>query len=265
MNGLDQAEIEHAKEQKLKEHADVAFASFATLNSDGISEVSIEDPEPLPLTGENLEKQLFRIIHYANIFDFIGEAKLSRYFKLLGKRLENDKNFFEFDEKLRLFEEIREKSTRVRVRNSNYLGKIELVGKVFLYVGFDERLISVDGFLTFKDHNNDETFEEGGGTFGITTDGICYGYIANTAKLAELIKLGNITNVNTEKIRNYMDSLSIYDLDSMLEFQLIDYIRYLFERNGFNVKKEVIEGTKRYDLVAIKNEKEIIVEIKKIR
>ena len=265
LNQITNARIEKAKDQKSKmqAHADLAFASIAALKADSISEVYVEDPEPLPLTGERLVRELSRIRHYINLFDFIGETKLSRYFKLLGTRLEKDRNFPEFDEKERLFEDLRIKSARLYVNNSGYLGRVERVGPAFMYVGFDEKLITVDGFLNYKDKENDEIVEKELVTFAITTDGICYGYFKDISGLTSLKKTNILTNIDLDQIKNYMDSVSIYDLDNVLESQLIDYIKYIFERSGFEVEKESRIRDVRFDLLITKNQKRIAVEVKR--
>jgi len=258
---IGQDEINHAKNQKVNEPADIAFASLAALKSESITEVLVEDPPTLPLEEDVLKQQLSRVMHYVNIFNFIGQTELSRYFSLLRKRLERDRRFPEYNEKERLFEKIRDKSIRLAIKEWNYLGNIERIGdSAFLYIGFDERLLSVQGFLNFMDYDEDFTFKQEKNTFAVTRDGICYGYISD---LTELRNLGFMREIDVQKIPYYRDNLSIRDLDYMLHFQLVEHIKYFFTREGFEVRKEVLEDNKRYDLIAIKEGKKYIVEIKK--
>lgn len=260
-DAIDPNEIAHAKNQKQTEPANVAFVSLAALKSISMTEVSLEDPPRLPLEGNELNRQLSRIMHYVNIFNFIGQAELGRYFSLLGKRLERDRRFPEYDEKERLFDKIRDKSIRLAIKEWNYLGNIERIGNsIFLYVGFDERLLSVQGFLNFTDYQEDFVFKQDKNTFTVTRDGICYGYVSD---LTELRNLGFMREIDVQKIPYYRDNLSIRDLDYMLHFQLVEHIKYLFTREGFEVRKEVLEDNKRYDLLASREGRRYIVEVKK--
>jgi hypothetical protein len=231
------------------------------LKSESITEVLVEDPPTLPLEGDVLKQQLSKVMHYVNIFNFIGQTELSRYFSLMGKRLERDRRFPEYNEKERLFEKIRDKSIRLTIKEWNYLGNIERIGdSAFLYVGFDERLLSVQGFLNFIDYDEDFIFKQEKNTFAVTKDGICYGYISD---LTELRNLGFVREIDVQKIPYYRDNLSIRDLDYMLHLQLVEQIKYFFAREGFEVRKEVLENNKMYDLIASKEGKRYIVEIKK--
>jgi hypothetical protein len=142
-----------------------------------------------------------------------------------------------------------------------FLGRIERVGESsFFYVGFDERLLSVLGFLNFVDYDEDFTVEQGRNTFTITRDGICYGYLRNLLGLRDL---GFMREIEIEEIPFYRDTLSIRDIDDMLEFQLVEHIKYLFAREGFEISRETLENGKRYDLIVSKERKRYVVEVKK--
>jgi hypothetical protein len=266
MDTIDQSVIDYAKQQKIKEPANIAFASFATIKSQSITKVVIEDPTSIP--ENTIQRKLSRIRHYVDTFNFIGQAELSRYFRLLGIRLEKESiNFPEFDEKIDLYKKIKKNYVRIPIKGKNYLGSIERIGEYeesnFLYVGFDEKLISIDGFSNFTDYEEDIRYEQKNktkiNTFIITRDGICYGHIQDLALLEKNIG----SKINIKKIPYYRDVLSIRDLDNMLHFQLEEEIAYLFRREGFVVKKESFEGDKRYDIVATKNGKTFFVEVKK--
>lgn len=249
-----------AKTQKKLEPANIAFASFATLKPQKVVEVSLEDPPSLPLEGEDLKRKLSKVNHYVKTFNFIGQAKLSRYFELMGKRLERDKDFPEFGEKTELFQELRAKSIRLAINGKSFLGNFERVGdSVFLYAGFDETLLTVQGFVSFVGCEG-FTYEPPGNTFRITSDGICYGYLRN---LRNLRNLGLTGEIDVEQVPYYRDTLSIRDLDGMLDFQLVEHIGYLFERENFEVETEVLLYDKRYDLIISRGNKKFFVEVKK--
>ncbi len=258
---IEPNEIAHAKYQKQKEPADIAFVSLASLKSTSMTEVSIEDPPTLPLEGEELNRQLSRIMHYVNVFNFIGQSSLGRYFRLLGERLEKDRQFPEFDEKIRLFDEIKSTSIRLAMNEKHYLGTIERIGdSSFFYVGFDERLLSVFDFVNFVDYDEDFTFVQHRNTFTITRDGICYGYLQDLGGLRDL---DFKEEINLQEIPFYRDTLSIRDLDHLLDFQLTQHVKYLFAREGFGIGEEALEGEKRYDLIVSKKGKKYAVEVKK--
>ena len=91
--------INTAQDQKLQEPSNVAFASFATLKSDCISEVTLKDPPNLPLEGNELAIKSSKARHYVDVFNFIGQPELSRYFLLMEKRLRYDRDFREYIDK----------------------------------------------------------------------------------------------------------------------------------------------------------------------
>ena len=250
-------EKRHAKDQKMTEPADLAFACFAEIKSDCATEVSLEDPPLLPYRGEDLERQFARVMHYVNVFRFIGQSGLSqRYFELMGKRIESDINFPEFDEKQRLFV----KSVKIQIYGRHYLGNIQRIGNdSYLYAGFDESLVSVQGFLAFVDYTEDMTFKQHGNTFQISRDGICYGYITDL-KLLETL---GARPIDVNQIFYYWDNFTIRDTDYMLHFQLVEFAKYLFQREGFEVQKESFLERRNYDLVVMKKEKMFAVEVKK--
>ncbi len=260
MNAISQKEITHAKAQKAKEPADIAFASLATLKSESVTEVRLEDPPALPLRGTELEQQRSRIRHYVNTFNFIGQTELSRYFELLGKRLEKDRNFPEFGSKIELFERIKTESIKITIKERSYLGNVERLGdSTFLYTGFDESLLSVQDFLSFGGYE-DFVFEQSENVFRITGDGICYGYLR---KLTELRDLGFAREIRLDTIPFYRDTLSVRDLDDLFHFQLVEHTVYLFKREEFSITPEFFVRDRKYDLLVEKAGRRYIVEIKK--
>jgi hypothetical protein len=260
-DAIRQDEIAYAKYQKANEPADIAFASLALLKSDSITEVQLEDPEALPLEGRELRRQLSRVMHYVNVFNFIGQPKMSRYFVLMGKRLERDRRFPEFDEKERLFEEISSRSIRISIQDLSFLGNIEKVEEsTYFYVGFDERLLWAQGFLGFVDYEDDFVFRQERNAFAVNRDGICFGYLHDLGKLRDL---GFTREINVRRISYYRDVLSILDLDDMFNFQLVEQVKYLFEREGFKISGDIFDGTRRYDLIVSREGKRYAVEVKK--
>src|SRR3989338_3759455 len=156
INPFSQGTIDHARNQKNSEPASFAFASFATLNSDCVTSIKVDDPPTLPLNGDELKSNLAKVKHYIDLFNFIGQAELSKYFKFVGKRLTEDTKFPEFGEKVRLYDKIKRDYIRINIMDRVFLGNIERISKSeFLFTGFDERLLSVHSFIEFRDSEED--------------------------------------------------------------------------------------------------------------
>lgn len=255
-NVIDQETISRGINQKRMVPADISFASFATLKSDCMSKVSIEDPPKLPLIGKDLQIKLARVRHYVDLFNFIGQNELSRYFKYVGERLRKDMQFPEFAKKVDLYKKIKKNYARIDIRGKTYFGNIERISdSEYLYVGFDERLLSVYDFIDFKDYPKDYTYSDKDNKFIISKDGICFGYIRDLKFIEDQIDI--------KKIAYYKENVSLGDLDDMFEFQLIDLVSYFFEKEGFVIKKEPFKDVQKCDLIAEKDSKKYVVEVKK--
>ncbi len=256
INSPRQSTIHHARGQKSKELANAKFCSFATLRSESISEVLLKDPPSLPLEGDELERKIAKAKHYVDVFNFIGQPELSRYFLLMADRLKYDKSFPEYPEKEKRYRKIIDESTAIEINGKKYLGTIRrLDGTVFLYVGFDERLLPVYDFINFEDYPNDIISDNSNeeNIYRISKDGICYGLLKNVSSIIE----------EPVKIPYYRENWSIRDLDQMLHFELVDHLSYLFEQEGFEIiNRQHPERNKQFDLV-LRKKVTFLVEIKK--
>jgi len=256
INPFNKSQIEHAKEQKENPSlsADCRFASFAHLKSDNITEVEIVDPLTFRFNRNELEQHTAKAKHYASLFNFIGQSELSRYFKMMVKRLKYDTNFDEFEDKIKLYKKIKKQYVKITLNGDHYLGNLESLDNVdnstFLYVGFDEKLLSFQGFISFEDYGDNKLIELDKNVFKISKDGLCYGYIRNLEFLKN--QLGNTKPIY------YKDAVSIADIDDMFTFQLVNQVSYFFEKDGFNITED-----NNSNLIANKNNKYFHIKIDK--
>jgi len=261
-DAITQGEIDHAKEQKAKEPANFAFACFTRLRSEDTTQVFIEDPPALPLHDDDLERQLSRVMHYVNAFRFIGQSELSqKYFSLMRKRFIYDRNFPEFNEKEHLFSKLRFESPRLKILGKNYVGAIDKIGSsVFLFSGFDENLLTVQGFLNFTDYPENTVFNHGRSTFSISRDGICFGY---TKDFDNFLQLGRGNLPIPSEIPYYLERFRIRDLDFLFQFQLVNFIEYLLTQERFEIIRNPKLENQSIDLLVKKRKMAFAIEIKK--
>ena len=253
-----------ALRQKMREPSDINIASCALLKEHDISELDFLDPDTVsPLHWGNKQK-FFAADHYARIFNFIGQKELSEYFNLMRKRIKYDRNFDGYDRKEELYEKIKKDYIRVQRNNHTFLGNIERINnKKFIFIGIDKNLISLAGFLNFKDYKQDFLNREKGNVFFISSDGLCVAFL----ETLDFIK----QQISGREIGHYQDSITMVDIEMMNHFALNKYFRYLFEQNGCKVELEKsvfgnrIKFAKRLvaDQVISYKDKEFIVEIKK--
>lgn len=90
----------HALDQKTREPGDIRIASLTVLNENAISTNRYLDP---PIQNEDkspeMQKHILRAGHYASVFSFLGNSKLSRYYSQMRKRLEGSITPYEQNQK----------------------------------------------------------------------------------------------------------------------------------------------------------------------
>lgn len=251
-----------ALNQKRTAHADIQIASCALLKDSSTSEVDFLDPAAIPLNDKKYHKRLLMADHYTRVFNFIGQKELSNYYNLMRKRIIHDTEFEEYPKKEKLFRKIKKGYIRIKKRGHNFLGNLEKINeKEFIFVGIDEHLISLQGFLDFQDYNDDYNFEEGKNVFNIMSDGICFAKIKDTSFIKEQLL--------DKEIHHYQEEVSIADLDMMNYIALNEFVEYLFRKIGCKITEEMVSKFKKFygkimfdQIIEYKNKK-IIVEIKK--
>lgn len=253
----------HSLEQKIKMPADIRVSSCSLLKNESISDVEFIDPPVVPPTDKKYTELLLKADHYSRMFNFIGQKELSLYFNLMRKRIINDKEFPEYSEKDELFNKIKNDYIQISKFGKTFLGNIEKdnSGK-FIFLGADKDLISLKGFIEFKDYKIDLDISENDPNFYyISPDGLCFARLTDIRFLQE--QLGD------QIIPHYQESTSIIDIDSMNNVAFENYILYLFEKLNCTVLKDKELHNKNIDikmapdLVVICDDKKVSVEIKK--
>lgn len=247
-----------ALNKKRNKPADIHVASCALLKENSISNVEFLDPPIIPSKDKEYAEKLLMADHYTRAFNFIGQKELSEYFNLMRKRIIHDTFFNEFGRKVELFEKIKQQYLKINLNARCYLGRLERIdAEDVLFIGIDESLISLQGFLEFEDYKEDN-IKKGGNLFHITPDGICFARIKNLDFINDQIKEKRI------EIPHYQDSISLIDIDSMSELSLNRFIAYLFQNIGGHIEQEKrISRNYLFDQIIEYKNKKIAVEVKK--
>lgn len=250
-------------QQKGQVPADISISSCSLLKSEAISDVEFIDPPVIPPNDKKYTELILKADHYSRIFNFIGQQELSVYFNLMRKRIIHDTDFQEYSEKDKLFNKIKDDYVSISKFEKTFFGSIEKdsYGN-FIFIGVDQNLISLKGFIEFRDYKIDSEMPENGhNLFYISSDGVCF------AKLTDISFLQNQLQKRT--IPHYQESTSMMDIDSMNKISFVNYIVYLFKKLNCTVKKDShlqdtkISTRKVPDLIVIYNNIKILVEIKK--
>ena len=256
-NNFSNGTINHAINQKRKVDADASFVSLSYLKENSTTKVKLIDPPTLPLSGSELEKALVKVKHYVDTFNFIGQSEIAKYFRLVSKRLKNDTNFAEFGDKTSLFEEIKSTYPFLQEDGRLFYGNIEKLSEdKYIFVGFDQKLLSVFNLLEFEEYREDYSFvtNRPENKFFVSRDGICYGLLKN---------LSGLERVDSNKIKNYKENISISDVDDMYKYEIYSLIEYYLKKENISISKEVLLEPKiRADgIIEVKNS-QYIIEIK---
>lgn len=233
-----------AIEQKENEIGDIKIASITLLNENETSTNRFWDP-PIGSNHQNpeVENHILRAGHYASLFSFLGNSRLSRYYLKMRKRLKGDISNVEQIIKNREFNDLRVNSPTVEFEGKIFTGDFYKVeNDLYIFVGVDKRLLSFEGFIRFKDYATDTTESIEGNQFLLYKDGIL------------IIDINNINyfenNVNIKYIQNYQENITISDIDEMTEIAFEKYFKYVLEKNGFsNISEQVKIGRNLMDLV----------------
>ena len=250
-------------EQKIKVPADIRISSCSLLKNEAISDAEFIDPPVIPPNDKKYTELLLKVDHYSRIFNFIGQKELSLYFNLMRERIIHDKEFPKYTEKDRLFNKIKNNYVRISKFEKQFLGNVEKAdsGK-FIFIGVDQNLISLKGFIEFKDYKNDvKMSEKSNNLFYISSDGLCFAKLTDISFLQEQLR--------DRTIPHYQDSTSMIDIDSMNHISFENYMVYLFKKlnctviKGSNFQDTNIDIRKVPDLIVIYDKIKILVEIKK--
>jgi hypothetical protein len=243
--------------QKTKEPGDVQIASLTVLNENSVSTNRFLDP---PIEQSNIsptmENHILRAGHYASVFSFLGNSKLSRYYSQMRKRLEGKITPYEQELKNETFRDLRTNDPTVYFAQKEFAGSFyEIENEKFLFVGVDKELLSYSGFIEFKDYENDSDTLIRGNHYNLFKDGVLIIEIEQIQDFDDIVRI--------DRIQNYQNKITVSDIDEMNEISFSKYFIHLLERNGFtNIREEIKVGDFRVDLTADFNNETYYFEFK---
>lgn len=234
-----------ALEQKTKEAGDVKVASLTVLNENSVSTNRFLDP---PIENSDIspmmENHILRAGHYASVFSFLGNSKLSKYYSQMRKRLEGSIRSYEQLEKDDTFRELRTNDPVINFENKEFVGSFyEVEHKKNIFVGVDKELLSYSGFIEFCDYENDTDTLVEGNHYILFKDGVLIVEIERIEMFSDIVIV--------DKIKNYQSKITVSDIDEMNGVSFSKYFISLLERNGFtNIREEAEIGYVPADITA---------------
>lgn len=247
----------HALDQKTKEPGDIQVASLTVLNENTISTNRYLDP---PIENDNvspeMQNHILRAGHYASVFSFLGNSRLSRYYSQMRKRLEGIISSQEQNLKDQIFRELRFTDPTITFEQQEFVGSFyNIENDKYLFVGVDKRLLSYQGFISYTEFEDDieERIEDN--VFMLYKDGVLVIEIVNIQVFSNI--------VNTNEIKNYQDNITISDIDEMNEISFSKYFEYILKENGFsNLREQTVTNDLFVDLTATKRNQTFYFEFK---
>lgn len=243
--------------QKTKEPGDIRVASLSVLNENDISNTRYLDP---PIENDNIspemQNNILRAGHYASVFSFLGNSKLSRYYSQMRKRLEGIITSQEQNLKEQTFRELRSNGPTINFKNEQFVGSFyEVETKNYLFVGVDRRLLSYQGFISYNEFEYDEEEIISDNIFILYKDGVLVIEITNIEYFSNII--------NTNEIKNFQENITITDIDEMNEISFSKYFEYLLSTNDFTqIIVQTYSNNILVDLSARKNGETYFFEFK---
>jgi hypothetical protein len=154
------------------------------------------------------------------------------------------------------FNYLRKSETRIYFEDEYFVGAFyNIEGNKYLFTGINQKLLSYQGFIDFKDYENDKEKEIGENLFILNKDGILIVEINDLSAFKDII--------SKDKIPNYQDKITISDIDEMNEISFLKYFVYVLRKNNFsNIEEEKLNNDLIVDLKATYNEIDYFFEIK---
>lgn len=230
-NGVSTSEINRAITQKNSRKGHIKIAA---INNIGTLSRLI-DPPIDNIEEDRFQKLIKKTEHYIQIFRLAGQQELTKYFKLMKKRFENNNliDFPEFSDKQKLWFKLKYERQRIEVDGKKFVGKVEKMdNNKIMYIGFDENLLNVNTFESFEDYNDIYINKTDNSTTFISKDGICF-IEADSRRLQELFP-----DINLDKIKHYQLSTWLSDIDNMDELEFSNYLQFIFHENNLEFQQE---------------------------
>ncbi len=247
----------NALDQKTKEPGDIRVASLTVLNENAISTNRYLDP---PIVNDNvppeMQNHILRAGHYASVFSFLGNSRLSRYYSQMRKRLEGIITSQEQNLKDQVFRDLRYNAPTVRFKEQEFAGSFyNIENETYLFVGVDKRLLSYQGFISYYEFESDIEETVGDNIFILYKDGVLVIEIQNIGYFANII--------NPNQIKNYQENITISDIDEMNEISFSKYFEFILKENDFtNITEETLTNDLFVDLTATKGNEIYYFEFK---
>ncbi len=254
-NRVPQLEIDKSLKQKKSRNGNLKIAA---INNIGRLSRLIDPPV------NNAEKDRFSTLitktnHYIQVFKLAGQQELTKYFKLMKKRFENNNmtDFPEFSDKQKLWFKLKYERQRIEVNGKHFIGKVEFVeDNKIMFVGFDEQLLNVDTFESFRDYGETYLDYDDNSTTFISKDGICF-IEANKNRLRHLFP-----DISADEIKNYQESTWLSDIDNMGELEFSNYFAYILQESGIEFQREQKIGEYWADYVINYHGKKYYLELR---
>ncbi len=243
--------------QKGKVRGDVKVASLTLLNENTMSENRFLDP-PIENSDKDpeMENNILRAGHYASVFSFLGNSKLSRYYSSMRKRLKGSISINEQNTKNQTFNELRLSDPIVDFNGNEFVGRfVKLSDGKYFFSGVDKELLSYEGFISFNEYTEELNISFEGNNYILFRDGVLIIEIDNINQFANIIAPSNV--------RVYQDKMTISDVDEMNELSLKKYIIYMLQKDDFeNIREDDSQRDFKADITASKNDEEYWFELK---
>lgn len=254
--------VDAFKKAYVQKNVDIGKGFFERIISvthlvyDGSSVVYLLDPptdEPKKATVN--ERMSAKAYSYSKLFSVYGFPEISRYFHLLSKRyIEKTFNSTLLNEKINLLEKILNQHS-YNYNNRIYYGQIRKIDDKNIFLGIDEDLLYLETFLTFEESKK-ESIVNDKFKLEFSRKGFIRIEFNNPADLG--------WDIDTDKIINNYNYLTISDIDDMSGISLEKFISYKFIENGYSITTN--QDIKDYAdlIVSDKNTDEVYyIEIKK--
>src|SRR5690606_7723624 len=149
-----------------------------------------------------LKKHILRAGHYASVFSFLGNSRLSKYYSQMRKRLLGTITTKEQNLKNNEFNSLYYSEPIIEFNNIDFVGNFfKIEEDSFLFVGVDKRLLSYNGFINFNDLNYDIEIDQDENHYILYRDGILIIEVNNFSVFSKII--------DKEKIKNYQENITI--------------------------------------------------------
>lgn len=246
-----------ALDQKTREPGDIKIASLTVIKENSISETRYLDPpaegsETLPI----MENHILRAGHYASVFSFLGNSKLSMYYSQMRKRLEGLITPEEQGLKDEVFWDLRYNYPLIPYKGEDFVGTFyQVEDSMYMFVGVDRRLLSYRGFIDYKEFDNDTDEVINDNHFILYKDGVLLIEINNLDDFSDI--------VDRERISNYQENITISDIDEMNEISFTKSFIYILQKNNFvNIIEESLSNNLQIDLKATLDNTDYYFEFK---